>query len=169
MVLFSSSDLCVDLHPVPWLLHSRHTICHRCAVNLLIWRLYHQMIFPCLSAILTFVLDESLLFFKALHCALFIVLYEFSLLPSLLFFSNSLYPSLPPSIFLRPLDPFLISALVLWQILPSSYSLKLSLWCSIHPLHALFTFVQREHSVSRGSCRKIVRTPLFLRTLPLWR
>lgn len=46
MVLFSSSDLCVDLHPVPWLLHGPHTVCHRCAVSPLIWCPYHQMIFP---------------------------------------------------------------------------------------------------------------------------
>lgn len=81
----------------------------------------------------------------------FIVLHEFSLLPSRLFFSDSLYPSLPPSIFLCPLDPFLISALVLWQILPSSYSLKFgSLVFYSSP--CFFTFVQREHSASRGSC-----------------
>lgn len=167
MVLFSSSDLCVDLHPVPWFLHSPHTVCHRCAVNLLMWCPYHQMSFPSSQCHpnLCSRWEPSMLQSSA-PCA-FIVLHEFSLLPSRLFFSDSLYPSLPPSIFLCPLDPFLISALVLWQILPSSYSLKFGLWCSIH-LHAFFTFVQREHSASRGSCRKIVRTPLFLRTLPFW-
>lgn len=128
MVLFSSSGLCVDLHPVPWFLHGPHTVCHRCAVNSWCDVRTIKWFFLRLSAILTFVLDESLLCFKALH--------------RVLFYSTAwvLPPSFPPFLFRLPLPisstlhlpvpPWSLSDLSLSSLADPSLLLLFKVWVS---------------------------------------